>query len=156
MYDKILVPHEGTPAGDVALNHAIQIAKSHSSEIILLHVIEDFPHAPVFVLHASQAAKLKKEVAQITKEMKAVMEKSLQKQVKLCNKNGIDCKLKVVSGLPTDEILKVVKNQKIDLIVMAKRKKLKGIKSLLSLGSVSRKVVENTPCPALLIGIEKK
>jgi nucleotide-binding universal stress UspA family protein len=39
---------------------------------------------------------------------------------------------------------------------MAKRKKLKGIKSLLSLGSVSRKIVENTSCPVLMVDTEKK
>ena len=41
MYDTILVSHAGTPAGDKALSHAIHIAKSSSSEIMLLHVIED-------------------------------------------------------------------------------------------------------------------
>jgi nucleotide-binding universal stress UspA family protein len=52
--------------------------------------------------------------------------------------------------------LKIVKNQKIDLIVMAKRRKLKGIKGLLTLGSVSRKIIENTSCPVLMIDTEKK
>jgi nucleotide-binding universal stress UspA family protein len=39
---------------------------------------------------------------------------------------------------------------------MAKRRKLKGIKGLLSLGSVSRKIVENTSCPVLMMDVEKK
>ena len=47
------------------------------------------------------------------------------------------------------------KNKKIDLIVMAKRKKLKGIKSLRTLGSVSRKIVENASCPVLMMNAEK-
>lgn len=156
MYKKILVPHAGTPAGDKALEHAIHIAKSSSAQIILLHIIEEFPHVPVFVLHASQASKIKKDVAQITKEMKSVMEKSMEKQKEMCNKHEIECKIKVITGLPAEEILKVVKNQKIDLLVMAKRRKLKGIKKLLTLGSVSRKVIENTTCPSLLIDIEKR
>ncbi|MDH3658381.1 MAG: universal stress protein [Nitrosopumilus sp.] len=156
MYDTILVPHAGTPAGDLALQHAIHIAKSSSSEIILLHVIEDFPHVPVFTLHASQVTKIKREIAQVTKEMKSVMEKEMTKRTETCKKNGIDSNLKVIVGLPAEEILKIVKNQKIDLIVMAKRRKLKGIKSLLTLGSVSRKIVENTSCPVLMMDAEKK
>lgn len=156
MYNKILVPHAGTPAGDKALEHAIHIAKSSSAQIILLHVIEEFPHVPVFILHASQASKVKKDVAQITKEMKSVMEQSMKKRKALCEKHKIECKIKVTTGLPAEEILKIVKNQKIDLIVMAKRRKLKGIKKLLTLGSVSRKVIENTTCPSLLIDIEKR
>ncbi len=69
MYNSILVPHAGTPAGD-GTKTCDSIAKSSSSEIILLHVIEDFPHIPVFSLHASQASKIKKEIAKVTKEMK--------------------------------------------------------------------------------------
>ena len=156
MYKKILVPHAGTPAGDKALKHAIHIAKSSSSEIILLHVIEDFPHVPVFFLHTSQVSKIKKEIAMVTKDMKTVMEKEMLKRVDVCKTNKIKSYFKIVTGLPAEEILKIVKNQKIDLIVMAKRRKLKGIRGLLTLGSVSRKIVESTPCPVLMIDVEKK
>ena len=156
MYNTILVPHAGTPAGDLALKHAIHIAKSSSSKIIILHIIEDFPHLPVFTLHASQVTKIKREIVKVTKEMKTVMEKEMTKRTETCKKNGIDSHLKIVVGLPDEEILKIVKNQKIDLIVMAKRRKLKGIKSLLTLGSVSRKIVERTSCPVLMIDVEKK
>ena len=156
MYKNILVPHAGTPAGDLALDHAIHIAKSSKAEITLLHVIEDFPHIPVFSLHASQVSKLKKDMAKVTKEIEKAMEKEMEKRIETCKKNGIESYLKIITGLPADEIMKIVKNQKIDLIVMAKRRKLKGIKGLLSLGSVSRKIVENTACPVLMIDVEKK
>ncbi|HSG84482.1 MAG TPA: universal stress protein, partial [Nitrosopumilus sp.] len=126
MYKTILVPHAGTPAGDFALKHAIHQAKSSSSKIILLHVIEDFPHVPLFTLHASQVTKIKKELAEVTRDMKAVMEKEMTKRTETCKKSGIDSHLKVIVGLPAEEILKIVKNQKKDLIVMAKRRKLKG------------------------------
>ena len=156
MYKNILVPHAGTPAGDLALEHAIHIAKSSKAEITLLHVIEEFPHIPVFALHASQVSKIKKDLAKVTKEMEEVMEKEMEKRIETCKKNGIKSNLKVITGLPAEEIMKIVKSQKTDLIVMAKRRKLKGIKGLLSLGSVSRKIVENTSCPVLMIDIEKK
>ena len=156
MYKKILVPHAGTTAGDLALRHAIHIAKVSSSEIILLHVIEDFPHVPVFTLHTSQVKKIKREIAMVTEDMKSVMEREMTKRIETCKKNEINSQLKVLTGLPSEEILKIIKNQKIDLIVMAKRRKLKGIKGLLSLGSVSRKIVESASCPVLMIDIEKK
>jgi len=156
MYDKILVPHAGTPEGDIALKHAIDIAKPYSSKIIILHLIEEFPHVPVLALHGSQVTKIRQQIAKITREMKDTMEKEMTNRVELCKKHGIDASLKVTTGIPAEEILKIVKNQKIDLIVMAKRRKLKGIKSLLTLGSVSRKIIENTSCPVLMIDIEKK
>ena len=112
MYKTILVPHAGTPAGDFALKHAIHIAKSSPSKIIILHVIEDFPHVPVFTLHASQAAKIKRDLAQVTRDMQKVMEKEMTKRTETCKKNGINSHLKVMLGLPAEEILKIVKNQK--------------------------------------------
>ncbi len=156
LYKKILVPHAGTPAGDIALDHAIHIARSSSSEIILLHGIEDFPHVPVFTFHASQVSKIKREIANVTNEIESIMEKEMIKRTETCQKNKIKSNLKVVTGLPTEEIMKILKNQKINLIVMAKRRKFKGIKSLLTLGSVSRKIIENTSCPVLMVDIERK
>ena len=156
MYKTILVPHAGTSEGDIALRHAIHIAKSSSAKIILLHVIEEFPQVPLgFALHSSQITKIRKQIAEMTREMKITMEKQMTARLELCKKHG-DTSLKIIAGLPAEEILKIVKNQKIDLIVMAKRRKLKGFKRLLMLGSVSRKIVENTSCPVLLIDVEKK
>lgn len=55
------------------------------------------------------------------------MEKQMISQMKSCKKHGIDASLKVTTGLPAEEILKVIKNQNADLIVMAKTKKTKRI-----------------------------
>ena len=110
----------------------------------------------MFTLHTSQVSKIKKEIANIAMKMRTVMEAEMAKRIEKCKKNEINSHLKVTVGLPAQEILKVLKNTKIDLIVMAKRRKLKGMKTLLTLGSVSRKIVENTSCPVLMIDVEKK
>src|SRR3989304_8944719 len=156
MYKTVLVPHAGTLAGDIALKHAIHIAKLSSSKIILLHIIEEFSHVPMFALHSSQATKIEQQIAEVMQELKDKMKKEMTTRLEICKKHGIDAQIKVAVGLPAEEILKTVTNKKINLIVMAKRRKLKGIKILLTLGSVSRKIVENTSCPVLLIDIEKK
>ena len=157
MYKKILVPHAGTPAGDKALKHAIVIAKSSKAKILILHVVQDVPHAPLsLALHPSQIDSIKKQLREVTRDMKAVMQKEMLKRIKFCNKNKVKAELKVTIGVPTEEIVKSVRNQKIDLIVMAKRRKLPGVKILLTFGSVSRKILERTSCPVLMIDIEKK
>ena len=155
MYKKILVPHAGTPAGDEALKHAIHIAKSDSAKIIILHVIESLPHLPL-LLHESQITRIKRQMKEVTQTMRKTMENEMAKRIKLCKKNKIKTELKVISGNPVDEILKIVVNQKIDLIVMAKRRKLKGIKRIMTLSSVSRKILEHISCPVLIIDVEKK
>ncbi len=151
MYKNILVPHAGTPAGDNALKHAIHIAKSSKAKIVILHVVEDAPQIPMgFALHASEINYIKKQLKEVTRETKELMNTVMQKRVKICQNNKIQSELKITVGLPADEIMKIVRTKKIDLIVMAKRRKLKGIKKLLALGSVSRKVLEHASCPVMI------
>jgi nucleotide-binding universal stress UspA family protein len=155
MYKKILVPHAGSPAGDEALKHAIHIAKLNSAKIIILHVLEDLPNLPLLI-HQEQIQRIKQQMEEVEETMKKTMEKEMAERIQLCEKEGIKTDLKIVTGFPEDGILEIVKNQKIDLIVMGKRKKLKGIKRLMVLGSVSRRILEHTSCPVLMIDIEKK
>ncbi len=158
MYKSILVPHAGSPAGDEALKHAIVIAKSSKAKILILHVVEDEPYSSYigFQLHDSQIESIRRRWLAEHRKVKAIMKKEMLKRVKFCNKNKIKAELKITTGLPEAEIIKLLKKQKIDLIVMAKRRKLPGIKSLLTLGSVSRKIVERTSLPVLMVDIEKK
>jgi len=155
MYNTILVPHAGTPAGDIALNHAIFVAKSSSAKIILLHIVEQIPRPPMFALSSAEQKKLLKNIHNADEDFRRGMLSEMEKRVKICDENNIKASITVTLGLAADEILKIIKKQNVDLVVMAKRRKLKGIKSLLTLGSVSRKIVENTACPILLVDIEK-
>jgi len=80
----------------------------------------------------------------------------MEKHAQQCKENKIQSKIQVVIGDASAIILDVIKKEKVDLVVMSKRRKLKGVKKLLSLGSVSRKIVESTSCPILLLDVEKK
>ena len=155
MYKTILVTHAGTPAGDEAIRHAIFNAKASSAKIIVLHIVEKILYHPAtFALAESEREKLEKSIKQANQEIKNEMEKELEKKLEKYKEYQIDTELIVVTGNAAEEILKVAETKNVDLIVMAKRRKLKGVKKLLSLGSVSRKIVENVKCPVLLIDIE--
>ena len=154
MYKKILIPHAGTPAGDEALRHAIHIAKISSSKIILLHIVEAITYPPSFALSSSERKSLFKSIDDANESIKKDMEKEMEKRKELCKESDLESEIIVTIGNAAEIILDIVKEKKIDLIVMAKRRKLKGVKKLLSLGSVSRKVVENVNCPVVLIDIE--
>ena len=155
MYDTILVPHAGTEAGDEALKHAIYAAKN-TSKIIILHIIEVLAYPATYALSSSERKSLIKTVDDANNEMRNDMEKMMEKYAQQCKENNIESKVKVEIGDASEIILDIVEKEKVDLIVMSKRRKLKGVKKLLSLGSVSRKIVENTSCPVLLIDVEKK
>lgn len=155
MYKTILVPHAGTAADDEILKHALY-ASRNSSRIIILHIVESMKHPPSFALSSSERNSLIKSIDEANEEMRKDMEKKMEKYALQCNKNKIKSNVQVVIGDASEIILDVIKKEKVNLVVMSKRRKFKGIKKLLSLGSVSRKVIENTSCPVLLIDIEKK
>ncbi len=155
MYKKILVPHAGSTGGDEALKHAIHIAKSNSAKIIILHVLEELPNLPL-LLHQDQIARVKQQLNEVKETMKKAIEPEMAERIKLCEKEDIKSEIKIVTGFPEDAIMEIVADQEIDLIVMARRRKLPGIKRLLMLGSVSRKILEHVSCPVLMIDIEKK
>ncbi|HSG73721.1 MAG TPA: universal stress protein [Nitrosopumilaceae archaeon] len=153
MYKTILVPHAGSPAGDEALKHAIHIAKSNDAKIIILHVLEEFPNLPL-LMHEEQRERIKKQLEEAIETTKKTIEKEMTERIKLCEKENIKPDLRIITGFPEEGIMQIVADEEIDLIVMAKRRKLKGIRKLMTLGSVSRKIVENVKCPVLLIDIE--
>jgi len=151
MYKKILVPHAGNPAGDKALEHAVHIAKFNSSEILILHVVEALQRPPTFALSGMESKALVGAFQKAAKESRINREEEMERKVEHYKLQNINIRYKVVIGYADEEISRQVKNHKFDLIIMAKRRNLSGIKKLLSLGSVSRKIVEIGRCPVLLI-----
>ncbi|MGY5144454.1 MAG: universal stress protein [Candidatus Nitrosopumilus sp. bin_32a] len=153
MYKTILVPHAGTPAGDEALKHAIFAARD-SSKIIILHIVEAIQTPPSFALSSSEREHLLNSINDANEEIRKDMEHKMEKHAQECKEKGIKSEVKVTIGDAAEVILDIVEKENVDLIVMSKRRKLKGLKKLMTLGSVSRKVVENVTCPVTLIDIE--
>ncbi len=153
MYDTILVPHGGTKAGDEALRHAIHIAKLDSSKIIILNVIEPWPEQSLDYWDEDDISN-KNQVDIILSNMKEGVRKFLAEKVAHCRKEGLKCEGIFRIGKPSDSIIKYANEEKIDLIIMAKKKKILNYKSLFKIGNVTKKVQEKTNCPILLVEVE--
>ena len=154
MYSKILVPHAGTKAGNKALEHAKCLAKAHGSKITILHVVEEIPTPPLISFNYEKR-EWAKQLGSVRRELKLEMHKRMEELAKDLRKEKIPTSVKVIHGYPDEEISRITNNDNYELIVMAKRKKLPGIKAVLKLGSVSRKVLEKIACPIMLIDAEK-
>lgn len=150
MYKKILVPHAGTKAGNKALSHAKKLAKIHNAKLTILHTVEKIPVPPSMTLDYGRG-EWREELKKAKIEMKKDAQNSLQKFADELKKDNISASVKVVEGYPEEEIAQIANDGDYDLVVMAKRRKLPGIKAILKLGSVSRKVLEKVTCPILLI-----
>ena len=147
----ILVPHAGTPGGDKALSDAIHLAKLTGATVNILHVIEALPQPPKFVFSSYEQKKIQSELKKTSKSIREGIEDELKERVKICKTKNVNANYKISTGLPEEEIMNFAKNQGIDLIIMAKRRKIPGVKGFLKLGSVSRKVLEVAKRPVLMI-----
>lgn len=147
----ILVPHAGTALGDKALSYAIYVAKPSGATINLLHVVEKIPGPPPFVFSKAENKLLKKEINKVTDTLVKDIEGELKDRTELCKAKNINANYFVVIGRPEEAILSYIKSHRIDLIVMAKRRKIPGMAGILNLGSVSRKILEATNKPVLVI-----
>lgn len=101
MYDKILVPHAGTPMGDKALKHAVHIAKFDSSEILILHVVEMLQKPPMFALSGTEINALDREFQKAAKQSVINSEKEMGKKVEHYRLQNINIRHKVVMDMPT-------------------------------------------------------
>ena len=154
MYKKILVPHAGTAAGNKALDHAREMGKKHGSRVTVLHVVENIP-IPPSIGFSVERKKWTKELQAARHDLKIEMHEKLAKQASHLKIDDISVSIKVVHGYPDEEIIRIANENDYDLVIMAKRRKLPGLKAILKLGSISRKVLEKIHCPVMLIDGER-
>jgi len=103
------------------------------------------------ILAKKQDLQMRKEIEQTEKSLIEDIKEELQKRADYCRSKKINANSIIVKGRPEDEILKYSKMHHIDLIIMAKRRKVPGIRGMLRLGSVSRKILETSDKPVLIL-----
>ncbi len=144
MIAKILVPLDGSEYADRALNYAIELAKKFQSEILLVHVV---PTTSAFMagsgaLDAPLVTDLSNHLEESGRSLLASAEGRL-------GDASVKTSTRIVSGNPANEILRIAKDEKADLIVMGDRGL--GAVERFFLGSVSDKVSSHSACPVLLV-----
>jgi nucleotide-binding universal stress UspA family protein len=138
LFEKILVPLDGSEHSLHALEKAIQIAKKFNAKLVLIHVY----YIAIFELTPSQLN------AYVLEQRKSG-EKILTEGGKRAYAEGVLFETQLKEGHVVKEIVKAATKGNFDLIVMGVR----GISKLkeLFLGSVSHGVLMLAPCPVLII-----
>jgi len=137
LYMNILVPLDGSKYSEKALLHACDMAKNYKSRLILLYVVEK---SITFNLLD------KKEYLEILRKFG---NKVLIRGKDIATQHGIDSKIIIKEGNIVNEIIKLVKNEKCNLIIIGS--KGLGSTARFFLGSVSNKLANNSPCSILII-----
>lgn len=138
MYDRILVPTDGSPGAKAAIDHAIHVATQND--------------AVVHAVHAEELIDLDDATDGTTAEdtvLEADAETALAPVVDAAEDAGLEVVEAVVEGRAQDRLIEYVEEEGIDLIVMGTHGK-DGLSRVL-LGSTTEKVVRNSPAPVLAV-----
>ena len=144
---RILWPTDFSGSAEQALRYVQSLSEKYQTEVHVLYVIEELAyHEPWYGdfdrSHIEKIHEWEKNTAQ--KRLDEVCENHLQ---------GCPLYIKHIAiGDPAQEILKLIDQERVDLVVMATH----GRKGLFRFGSVAEKVVKNSPVPIVSIPIEPK
>ena len=145
MYKKILVPLDGSELAKKALEHAEELAKTYSAEIILFQVV---PLMPIY-----GAPELVMPVV-VDEKQKEAAEMDLTKLAEEMKTRGYKVTAMVRTGQQVAvEIIDFAKERGVDLIVMCTHGH-SGITRWV-LGSVAHKVLTRAETPILLIHLKR-
>jgi nucleotide-binding universal stress UspA family protein len=151
-YTRILVPHDGSEMSDKALDEATKFAKLFGSKIILLHVIDEgFEPPSILLSFIKKRDSLKESKAKLLGMLKIGAENMLgDRMEKVQTGYSIDVNIEICMGSPSKEIVKMVKAENVDIIIMGVRR-FKSVGKIRALGSVAMKVARTAMCPVMLV-----
>ena len=139
MYNKILVPTDGSEFAKKAQKHALFLSKVSGAEIIAVSVTEN---------NFVNGLPLDDEVYQLNQLLKEKSEENLKEFDEL-NEDNLKITHVIREGSPAKVILEVAKEEDVDLIVMGSSGK-SGFDRFI-MGSVADKVVNSAKCAVLVV-----
>jgi len=143
MYDRILVPTDGSDEVERAISYAIDLAAEQGATI----------HA-VYVINTSTYGSLPMETSWegITDMFKDEGDRAIGRVEELAAEAGVPVEGALLEGTPSREIVRYAEKRDCDLVVIGTHGR-GGIDRLL-LGSVAERVVRTSPVPVLSIQVD--
>lgn len=144
MYDRILVPVDGSPTSDLGLAEAIKLGKLTGARLLLLHAVDI---AAVSVAPEAAAA-----TAGLFEAMRETGEEVLAKAMTAATSAGLPAEtvlLDTLAGRVCDLVVEECRKWKADLIVLGTHGR-RGVGRLL-IGSDAEQIVRLAPVPVLLV-----
>lgn len=143
MFKTILVPTDGSPLSDKAVQAAVEFAKAHDGRIIGISVAEPYPFSPL-----SEAAFLD-ERDQYEVKAREIAQQHVEKIAAAARTLGVPCETMVSQSFsPHEEIVEAAKKWDCDVIFMASHGR-KGL-SRLFIGSETQKVLAHSTIPVMV------
>lgn len=146
MYERILIPTDGSKLSAKAVQTASELAELTSAQLIFLQVV---PRYPISYFEGGISIPVA-QVGQIEKEWSDKAQALVDELKRKAEAKGLKAKaLTVRSDLIAESIITCAKKNKCDLIVMASHGR-KGLKRLL-LGSETTHVLTHSQVPVMVL-----
>ncbi|GAA0298172.1 universal stress protein [Halarchaeum salinum] len=144
MYDRILVPTDGSPESEDAIDEAMELAELTDATVVALYVVDTSDYS---ALPESKWSALQEELyAEGEEAVAAVAERG--------EAAGVEVEELVVEGSPNEVILDTASEEDCDAIVMGTHGR-SGVERFL-LGSVTEKVVRHSEIPVLVVRVSEE
>lgn len=138
MYDEILVPTDGSPAAEAAIEHAIDLAVNYDARIHGLYVVD-----------ATAFASVESGTELVVEALEAEGRQAVERITQATSEAGVDVETTVYSGTAYRGILDYVDDHDVDLVVMGTHGR-RGVERFL-LGSVTERVVRSADVPVMTV-----
>jgi glycine betaine transporter len=153
MYEKIMVPLDGSRFSNRALQYAVDLAPRYDAALLLVEVIEPatiIPAVDPTGMSSTVTTKYTIETAVEQDKMNLSRAKRyLAGKVRDLKNKGISAEYRALQGEPADEIIKLGRKEKVDLIVMATHGR-SGFRRAI-MGSVADTVIRKSGDPVLVV-----
>lgn len=149
----ILVPHDGYEMSDRALKYAIEIAKGLNMNIKLIRVVQGvIDISTMSIWNNSERARVKRDIEKARAQIRKKEYKKLEELVSMATSRGVEVSSLVLEGDAAEKITSVANKERPYLVVVGSgRLPSRGLSKLKTLGSVARKITEESKCPVLVV-----
>jgi universal stress protein A len=149
----ILVPHDGYETSDRALKYAIEIAKGLNLNIKLIRVVQGvIDISTMSIWNNIERARVKRDIEKARAQIRKKEYKKLEELVSIATSRGVEVSSLVLEGDAAEKITSVVNKERPYLVVVGSgRLPSRGWSKLKTLGSVARKITEESKCPVLVV-----
>ncbi|OGO16646.1 MAG: hypothetical protein A2Z02_01390 [Chloroflexi bacterium RBG_16_48_7] len=145
MYNKILVPLDGSDLSECSLPHVKEIAVGcKAAKVILLRIME-----PFYLSGAVLAELGETEVKSLTEKSREYAMNYMAEKAKMLENAGVKVETAILTGNAANSILDYASKQKVDLIIMSTHGSSGIVRFMV--GSVADKIIRHSVAPVLLV-----
>jgi len=147
MYERILIPTDGSEVAEAAIEQAVDLAEKYDAELHALYVVDT--DAVAYSLGTEQVDRLRQGKLEEIAEIKSKAEAATSFVRDRGEARGLDVVERHVGGRPHELIAEYAADNDVDLIVMGSHGR-SGVRRAL-LGSVTERTLRSTHTPVLVV-----